>query len=315
MRVLERSVLTTLALVLLGCTNNVVASDLKIEVSKQANPWTHLRFCNNPDNFHFAIVSDRTGGHLPGVFTNAVNCLNLLRPEFVMSVGDLVEGYVEDANGPRDCNEEQLSRQWDEFDGLVEKLRMPFFYIPGNHEIFTEETLKKWQQRRGRSYYHFRYCDVLFLCLNSEEKKSDHGPGYLSDSQIDYFRKVLVKHRNVRWTLLFLHKPMWKDDKNESLIKIEKLLAGRNYTFFAGHVHAYSKTVRNGQRYYTLATTGASGGGKRYVTSEGYTRRKLLGLDKGQFDHIVWVTMTDDGPVIANLLLEGILERVLKLPE
>jgi hypothetical protein len=34
---------------------------------------------------------------------------------------------------------------------------------------------------------------------------------------------------------------------------------------------------------------------------------KLLGMDKGEFDHIMWVTMTDDGPIVANLLLDGIL--------
>ena len=35
---------------------------------------------------------------------------------------------------------------------------------------------------------------------------------------------------------------------------------------------------------------------------------KLLGMVLCQFDHIVWVTMTDDGPVMANLLLDGILD-------
>jgi hypothetical protein len=29
----------------------------------------------------------------------------------------------------------------------------------------------------------------------------------------------------------------------------------------------------------------------------------------GQFDHVVWVTMTDAGPRIANLLLEGIWDE------
>ena len=33
---------------------------------------------------------------------------------------------------------------------------------------------------------------------------------------------------------------------------------------------------------------------------------KLRGPEFGEFDHVVWVTMTVDGPLIANLLLEGI---------
>ena len=29
----------------------------------------------------------------------------------------------------------------------------------------------------------------------------------------------------------------------------------------------------------------------------------------GAIDHVVWVTMTDDGPKIANLMLNGILDK------
>ena len=32
----------------------------------------------------------------------------------------------------------------------------------------------------------------------------------------------------------------------------------------------------------------------------------------GEFDHVVWVTMTDDGPVLANLLLEGIWDESVR---
>jgi hypothetical protein len=42
------------------------------------------------------IVTDRTGGHREHVFRDAMPKVNLLRPAFVMSVGDLIEGYTED---------------------------------------------------------------------------------------------------------------------------------------------------------------------------------------------------------------------------
>src|SRR5262249_39565293 len=38
---------------------------------------------------------------------------------------------------------------------------------------------------------------------------------------------------------------------------------------------------------------------------------KLRGPEYGEFDHVVWVTMKKDGPVIANLLLDGILPEDL----
>ena len=82
----------------------------------QVNPWTHLDLRNDPHHFQFAIVTDRTGGHREGVFPDAVRKLNLLQPEFVMSVGDLIEGYTQD----RDL----LEMQWDEFVGFVESLEL-----------------------------------------------------------------------------------------------------------------------------------------------------------------------------------------------
>lgn len=279
MRFLRNSVLVVLAVVLVGCGG--VDRDLKIRVSGGANPWTHLNLYNNPDNFQFAIVGDRNGGMRPGVFARAVDKLNFLMPEFVMCVGDLIEGSTED--------EAELDGEWEEFDGLVDKLKMPFFYLPGNHDFGSELRVRKWRQRLGVSYYHFVYRDVLFLCLNTEDASRRN----ISDEQIEYFREALEANKDVRWTLVFLHQPVWKGRTLENWERLESLLGGRAYTVFAGHEHRFQKYLRKERRYYILSTTGAAGGDR--------------GLANCQFDHIVWVTMTDDGPVLATLLLEGVL--------
>ena len=59
-------------------------------------PWTPVAFNNDPAHFQFVVVSDRTGGVRPGVFESAIQKINLLQPEFVMSVGDLITGHTED---------------------------------------------------------------------------------------------------------------------------------------------------------------------------------------------------------------------------
>src|SRR5262249_61118547 len=70
---------------------------------------------------------------------------------------------------------------------------------------------------------------------------------------------------------------------------------------FRGPVPRYQKYVRNGRAYYQLATTG---GGSR-----------MRGLRYGEFDHLVWVTMKKSGPVLANILLDGIYPENMRLPE
>src|SRR5581483_10904394 len=75
--------------------SSVPPDKIRVEVEAK-NPWTNLRVNNDPREFRFAIVSDRTGGHRAQVFSKAVERLNLLQPEFVISVGDLIEGYTEE---------------------------------------------------------------------------------------------------------------------------------------------------------------------------------------------------------------------------
>jgi len=275
------------------------ADDFKILVPEGPHPWTHLEFAGNPDNFQFAIIADLTSGLRPGVFERAVEDLNLLRPEFVMCVGDLIQGGTTDTS--------ILESQWNEFQGWIAKLRAPFFYLPGNHDVGNETAAATWRRRLGPSYYHFVYRDVLFLVANTDDPPERS----ISQQQLAYFREVLESNRDVRWTIAFLHRPTWLADYSGKTPvngeRFEALFRGRPHTVFAGHDHKYGKSVRNGYNYYILATTGAQGRGETYLTSRGNSSMKLLGMEQGEFDHIMWVTMTAKGPVVANILLDGIL--------
>ncbi|HAB10722.1 MAG TPA: hypothetical protein DCE47_03405 [Planctomycetaceae bacterium] len=257
------------------------------------NPWTNLEFNDRRENFQFVIVTDRTGGRRPGVFSKAVQQINLLQPEFVVSVGDLIEGYTEDPG--------QWALEWSEFESMVDRLDMPFFFCAGNHDISNVPMSEDWTRRFRRSYYHFLYHDCLFLVLNSEDPPKN-GPFHFSQEQRDWAVETLKANRKVRWTFVITHKPTWTypeaDLAKQGWTQIENALAGRKYTVFAGHKHAYARYIRRGQEYYMLATTG---GGST-----------LTGLADGKFDHFVWVTMTSNGPVLANLLMDGVKPKTIR---
>ncbi len=261
--------------------------NLIIEQLEGAKPWSSLELNNQPGKFQFAIVTDRTGGHRPGIFMDGVRKLNLLQPEFVLSVGDLIEGYTEDLV--------ELNRQWDEFNGFIDSLTMPFFYVPGNHDITNAVMEKLYLEKFGKTYYHFVYKDVLFMCMNSEDQYRGAGRGTISDEQYEYIKTTLEANQDVKWTLLFMHQPLWTQENPERWPDVEKLLADRKHTVFTGHVHHYAKYDRNNNKYFTLGTTG---GGS-----------PLRGPQLGEFDHVTWITMTDDGPIMANLQLEGIWDE------
>ncbi|MBI4556775.1 MAG: metallophosphoesterase [Candidatus Hydrogenedentes bacterium] len=254
------------------------------------HPWTHLQFHNDPDNFQFAIMSDRTGGARPGVFEDGVRKLNWLQPELVMCVGDLVEGGVD--------TEAELREQWREFDSIIGQLEMPFFFVPGNHDVSnTPFGAKLWKERFGHIYYHFLYKNVLFIGMNTD----DADIAQFSDEQINYVTRALNENPNVRWTLLFMHKPIWTYEKDGGWSRIEEALKDRKYTVIVGHTHDYMKYERLGREYFVLATTGGS--------------MAHAGPLAGEFDEVAWVTMSDEGPRLVNLTLAGILHKDVRTAE
>ncbi len=275
---------------------------LSIEVEDGPNPWTHLGFNNKKSGFQFAILGDQTGYIDWEVFRDAISKVNLLQPEFVMTVGDLIEG--------NNSRPEVVDQQWDAFDAQVNRLQMPFFYVPGNHDLRivgnSKICEKKWRERLGRTYYHFKYHDVLFLCVSTEdfppEPEYTWANSYIGPEQVAYFESVLKENQDVRWTMVFMHEPLFEKAFFKSYGRngwegIEAALQGRQYTVLAGHTHTHDKIIRKGQKYITLATTG---GGKNHAKK---------GPHVGDFDHITWCTMREDGPVFAHIEVEGIWDE------
>lgn len=253
-------------------------------------PWSEKPILNGPDRFQFAVMTDNTGGHRPGIWLDGIRHVNLLRPEFVVSVGDLIEGYTEDKS--------EIEAMWKEFLAGMESMQMRFFFVPGNHDLSNPVMHKVWKEKFGREWYSFDYHGVHFLCLSSEDPKQTH----MSDEQVEWIEKDLAEHADARWTFAFMHKPLWVTAEQSMAAgngdptnwkKVEALLKDRPHTVFAGHVHHYVQYDRNGTNYYHLATTGGAS--------------QLRGVPYGEFDHVTWVTMEADGPRVAHVRLGGVL--------
>ena len=89
------------------------------------------------------------------------------------------------------------------------------------------------------------------------------------------------------------------DDGEADFSAIENALADRPYTYFNGRLHTYSHTTRHGRDYINLGTTGGAQRADNPMS----------------FDHVTLVTMDGGGPTIANLKMDGILDRSGGVPE
>lgn len=296
--------------------------------------WADQKINDNPKKIQFAVIGDRTGQERPGVFKQAMQKLNLMKPDFVVCVGDVIQGQTQDVN--------VMTKQWDEFDTLKSKLSVPFFLASGNHDIANKAMSKFYQQRYGNPYYHIIYKDILFLFINTNDpsaeisddvpqevkdklsqdyktmkrriKKEGHTPevmefidkvekeqrkyngAKMTDAQGDYFEKVLKDHKDVRWTFVVMHNRIWQqENKPAAWLRLERLLADRPYTVFGGHLHFHEQVVIKGKSYIGMGTVG---GGWNWPLTK-----------PGVYDHILWVTVEDGQPSIANLILGGIRDN------
>lgn len=279
---------------LVGCVGR---REFRSDVERGPTPWTHLAFRNDPADFQFAIIGDFTGGYREGVFERAAPLLNLLQPEFAISIGDLLEGYT--------LYPDKLAKDWAALEERIALLEMPFFYVIGNHDLSNALMAHEWDRRMGRRNYWFVYKNVLFVCLDTLR-------GYrfrngMDDAQVDWLRHVLAKHTDVRWTMVFMHHPLWFYEEAKarklrarhepeadapSFARMQALLADRAYTLFSGHHHAYRRYAREGRDYFWVATTGG--------------HSTMTGAHEGRYDGFIWVTMTDDGPRFINLDMVGL---------
>jgi 3',5'-cyclic AMP phosphodiesterase CpdA len=316
-----------LALGQLACTTSpdeIESASFLHDIVDPALPWTHETFDAANDKFTFAVFSDLTGGEREGIFATAIAQLNLLRPELIINVGDLIDGGSEDLV--------EIAAQWDSFDERAERARAPVFYVGGNHDLTGTVLQGIWDERIGRRYYHFVYKDVLFLVLDTEDNTPDRtqeifeirkagievyvneGPeafaetayanlpekssGNLTVEQSTYLVEAIAANPDVRWTFLFMHKAPWERADETNFAVVEEALVDRPYTVFNGHVHTYEHIERRGRDYIRLATTG----GKQFS-------------DLGRsMDHVTLVTVDDKGVDIANLLMSGVLDKTGHVP-
>jgi len=229
---------------------------------------------NSPAPVRFAIMGDRTSGMVPGIFDSIIREVQILRPDFVMTVGDMIEGYVDDTL--------VMNKKWEEFLTLVEPLTMPIYYTPGNNDIFSDKSETWYPGHIGERYYSFDYNDLHFIILdNSRIELSTESPA----EQLDWLAGNLAENSNAAHTFVFMHKPFWYNSTAENQPDTLHTLFVKYGVdaVFTVHYHDYFSGEYDGIIYTSL---GSSGGGTRVAPT---------GLEY----HFCWVTVDAYGIHIA----------------
>jgi len=113
-------------------------------------------------------------------------------------IGDLVYGYDED--------KEIVEEEWKKFEEALRLLKVPYYLVPGNHEIFGEEyAVELYKKYAGPTYWAQVIGNKLFIALNTEELGYEAS---LSPAEIEFLKATLEKYRDVKKKFILMHRPL-----------------------------------------------------------------------------------------------------------
>ncbi|MDR3197078.1 MAG: metallophosphoesterase [Planctomycetaceae bacterium] len=221
------------------------------------------------ESFTFLVFSDRTTG-IPediAILKDAVVDANRLAPDFVMNIGDMVQGY----NAT-----EQWLEQMKEYKSVMNGLKCSWFPTAGNHDIYAGRYAndlpkgqheKEFEEHFGPLWYAFEYKKYWFIVLFTDEGNPETGEKNfskpecqtMSEPQFQWLKSVLNKAKNADGIFVFQHHPRWLGGRyGNDWDKVHAVFVetGNVKAVFAGHIHRMTYNEKDGIKYMTLAATG-----------------------------------------------------------
>ena len=228
-----------------------------------------LIFCSacsidsKPDKFRFIVWGD-TQFHNPNVFRKTVLQTELLKPDFVIHVGDIIHGYT--------YNPKIAKRQWEAFKNNISPLTVPFYPTPGNHDVTTAEIEPVYGEIWGndRYYYSFDHGNSHFIVLDVYmNQQFDTIP----EDEMLWLKSDLEKNRNKDNIFISLHSPLHLN-RNYNWEPVQRLLSEYPVkAIFTGHYHIYDYCQKDSIDYFCL---NSSGNMVYYNHLSGYSHHYLL---------------------------------------
>jgi 3',5'-cyclic AMP phosphodiesterase CpdA len=204
-----------------------------------------------PDpSFVFAIVGDRTGFAQPGVYQHVWRDIDRLRPAFAINVGDSIQGG-DDATA---------AGEWEEIAMLFHR-KLPFYAVPGNHDIWSAESERLFRAVTGRpTHYSFDYLGAHFTVLDNSRSTA------LSPGQMRFLEQDLAAHKAAKPKVIFFHQPFWLTAvmfRNPDFA-LHRLAKRYSATIVSGHVHRFGYWNFDGVEYLLVGSSGGQLRGDRF---------------------------------------------------
>lgn len=219
------------------------------------------------NSFRFAIVGDRTGTAIPGIYERIWGEIGSAKPDFAINVGDTIEGT-------RDA---QAESEWRQLRPIWSRYGFPFYVTPGNHDIWSAKSLEIYKKETGRpNYYSFNHQNAHFTVLDNSRTDD------LSESQLQFLEEDLKANRDRNPKFIFFHKPYWIAFLmlGSSGFPLHQLARKYGVAYIvSGHGHLFLPMKRDGILYLEVGSSGAKLKGEGFA--QGWFYHYILAEVKG----------------------------------
>ncbi|MGC2659724.1 MAG: metallophosphoesterase [Bryobacteraceae bacterium] len=196
-------------------------------------------------NFRFVILGDRTGGAVAGVYQQVWRETARDNPDFVITVGDTIEGG----------NDLTADAEWKKvLQDIAPFHRFRTYFTPGNHDVWSIASAQSFEKFTGHPlHYSFDYQNAHFTVLDNS--RSDELPA----EELAYLQNDLSAHAKQPLKFVFMHRPSWIvpvlfQNPDFPLARLAKRW-GVQYVI-AGHLHQMLHFDLAGVTYLSMASSG-----------------------------------------------------------
>lgn len=220
----------------------------------QAMKATLAKLSTTKESFTFVVIGDNRSGDR--IYKKIIHKALIRKPLFIVNTGDLI---------PNHGNREEWKNFWE----ISKEITVPYFLVPGNHDIDDKESQDVWRDEvdlpGNETYYSFKVGKNLFVILNSCEPENDRR---IVGKQFEWLKSVLSGDR-YEHKFVFLHYPLFllkeMNHYNGSIDRypklrdeLHKLFVDKKVTsVIAGHEHTFNRTEKDGIEYIITGGAGA----------------------------------------------------------
>jgi 3',5'-cyclic AMP phosphodiesterase CpdA len=251
------------------------------------------------DSFEFVFLTDihlKPEMDAPKGFQMAIDKVNQLDPDFVLTGGDLVFDAMRG-------NQQRCDSLFTLYKDMSKGFQMPVYNCLGNHDLFAiyDESPEKeshpdykygmFERYLGRTYYSFDHKGWHFIVLNSLDVTADKKyRGYFHQEQLNWLKQDLETVNKSTPIVVVSHIPMISSRTQvtgssgspnvENASEVFKMTENYNLKLILqGHIHWKECGFVSDRFHYITGGSVAGNGwkGRRHNTKEGFVRVKVTG--------------------------------------